>query len=169
MLAGSTRRSAVVGESPTVLVVGELNPYGADPRMALFHLPRRASGDRLRQILGLSDVDYSRLLAKLNLCAGRWSTPAARRRARLVLETGAAPRVLVLLGQRVRDAFGAPDFYRVGVVGEKLVATLPHPSGLCRLWNDPGAVGRARSACEAVAPWVPWGRHGSDSPVIFEP
>lgn len=34
---------------------------------------------------------------------------------------------------------------------------LPHPSGLCREWNDPSAVTRARRVLEFVAPDVPWG------------
>ena len=55
-----------------VLLVGEVNPYGADPRMALYHLPRGASGDRLREILGLDDATYIRRLSRVNLCTGRW-------------------------------------------------------------------------------------------------
>lgn len=29
---------------PEIVLVGELNPYGADPRYALYDLPVRASG-----------------------------------------------------------------------------------------------------------------------------
>ena len=35
------------------ILVGMNNPYGADPAMALYPLPERASGGRLARILGL--------------------------------------------------------------------------------------------------------------------
>lgn len=35
-----------------LIIVGELNPYGSGPSWALHHLPRGASGDRLRQHRG---------------------------------------------------------------------------------------------------------------------
>jgi hypothetical protein len=150
-----------------VILVGELNPFGTDPRLALYHLPRRSSGNRLRVILGLSDAEYARI-PKANLCEGRWRARDAHDRARRLL---ADPETLVyvLLGKRVRDAFRAvcgvaglfADFstYRdSGNVAYTLVA-LPHPSGLCRVWNDPGAAELARDLLRRVAPRVPWGSY----------
>jgi hypothetical protein len=143
---------------PRVLLVGELNPYGADPRMALYHLPRGASGDRLREILGLSDVSYARKLAKVNLCSRSWSATRARAAARYLLD--ASPQeVLVLLGARVRDAFGGPPFFgrstwRRDDGSEIAMVGLPHPSGRNLLWNDPRGRARAAAALCAEAPWV---------------
>lgn len=63
--------------TPPLIIVGEVNPFGADPFFALYHLPRESSGNRLRVIWGLSDHVYAGL-TKVNLCTGRWSMPAAR-------------------------------------------------------------------------------------------
>ena len=63
-----------------VLLVGEANPYGGDPEMALYHLPRGASGDRLREILGLRDATYE-AIPKANLCPQEWDLREARGRA----------------------------------------------------------------------------------------
>jgi uracil-DNA glycosylase len=144
--------------APRVLLVGELNPYGADPRAALYHLPRGASGDRLREILGLSDASYARRLAKVNLCSGQWSAKRAQAAARFLIDTSSQP-VLVLLGARVRDAFGGPPFFgrrtwrrldgsEISMVG------LPHPSGRNLLWNDPANRARAAALLCSAAPWV---------------
>lgn len=75
--------------------------------------------------------------------------------------------VYVLLGRRVRDAFravaGIPglleDFstYRDSGNVAYSLAALPHPSGLCRAWNDPAAAGRARDLLRGCAPEIPWG------------
>jgi len=146
---------AVPEGSPRVVVVGEVNPYGADPSLALYHLPRRASGDRFRTIAGLSDADYLRHLARRNLCLGRWEARSARLAAQAVLGEGF--EVCVLLGRRVADAFGGnASFYLVQREG-RLLLSLPHPSGRCRVWNEPWAAARAREVLRLAAPWVPWG------------
>jgi uracil-DNA glycosylase len=151
-----------------VLLVGEVNPYGADPRMALYHLPRGASGDRLREILGLDDATYGLHLSMVNLCAGRWSTRAARDLAGRLL--AARPeQVFVLLGARVRDALDGPSFLEHelrwvdGGARSKTLLSLPHPSGRNLLWNDPAARGRAREALRQLAPEISWGRADADS------
>ena len=147
-------------QGPRVLLVGELNPYGVDPRFALYFLPRRASGNRLRIILGLSDVDYCRL-SKVNLCSGRWSRDAARREAaRLVDEREES--VFFLLGARVREAFNGPSFFRVSRVTSvrgqsKHLFVLPHPSGLNHMWNDLSNVEAARNSARLLAPGIAWG------------
>ena len=65
-----------------ILLVGESNPYGADPEFALFPLPERASGARLQEILRLSTGEYLRRHDRVNLCAeGKWSGPLARQSA----------------------------------------------------------------------------------------
>lgn len=131
-------------------LVGELNPYGADPDMALYPLPEYASGGRLARILGLSRTEYLRSFERRNLCVGKWSMKAARiAAAQIEREADCAP--LVLLGAKVCDAFGF-EFkpFVACVTGDEVprspVVRLPHPSGLSRLWNEPGAAGRARDA-----------------------
>lgn len=126
-----------------LVFVGELNPYGADPFFALYHLPRNASGNRLREILGLSDVEYS-TITKVNLCTGKWSMPKARQEAAdlLLTQFGGA---IVALGSKVRDAFGGPAFFETQQRAGTTLISLPHPSGLNRMWDAPGSRERARA------------------------
>jgi hypothetical protein len=151
-----------------ILLVGEINPYGSNPRLALYHLPRGAAGDRLRRIFGLSDRAYVRNFDRINLCEGEWSSTLAARRAREIVEDGRWG-VVVLLGRRVQDAFAGPPFFettRLAVgrspgsssgPGSPLLVSLPHPSGRCRLWNDPSSVMRARQILRDAVPWGAWG------------
>lgn len=129
--------------------------------MALYHLPRYASGNRLREIMGLTDAAYEDL-EKVNLCEGRWSVPAARAAARALLAPDAR---YVLLGAKVRAAFAGPAPFERHVHRKSGNATflgLPHPSGRNLIWNDPSARRRAREALRALAPEVPWGRGGAE-------
>jgi len=130
-------------------LIGEMNPYGADPKFALYPLPENASGGRLAKILGLNRTWYMRAWERrINLCVGKWSMKAARLAAKDVqresLDSGAT---LVLLGAKVTQAFGfdfEPFTKLASPVGPREFVILPHPSGLSRLWNEPGAVQRAR-------------------------
>jgi len=147
----------------TVLLVGELNPFGADPYYALYFLPRTSSGNRLRRILGLSDVDYMRRCSRVNLCDRRWDLKAARDRVALLLAER-SETVFVMLGAKVRQAANhlpASPFTMFSLClasgGRRHLVSLPHPSGLCREWDKPGAVERARELLRQVAPEVPWG------------
>ena len=146
----------LVGVPGPLVLVGELNPYGGDPAFALYHLPRGASGDRLREHLGLEDAAYERL-DKMNLCVGTWGVTRARQRAGQVLR---AYRTVVCLGARVREAFGGPEFFAIARRGpergqwRQTIASLPHPSGRNLLWNEPGARGRARRLMMDIAPWL---------------
>lgn len=140
-----------------IILVGEVNPYGMDPNFALYHLPRHASGNRLREHLGLSDVDYEGLL-KANLCDGKWSMKAARVMAGKIYT--ATDDVAVMLGSKVRSAFENFCFVPKFFERHLRLVSLPHPSGLNRLWNEPGARGRARAIMHEVAPEVPWGSSG---------
>lgn len=138
---------------PGLVVVGELNPFGGDPRMALYHLPRGSSGNRLRRIMGLSDAAYEDL-EKVNLCEGEWRSRDARERAKYL--RGLYPR-FVLLGSRVRVAFDGPaPFAQAQQYGLECLG-LPHPSGRNLVWNEEGVVERARAALRALAPEIPWG------------
>lgn len=136
--------------APKPLLVGESNPYGPDPAFALYPLPESSAAGRLcSRVMGLSRGRYLRSFDRANLCAGEWSMREARSRARDLLSV---PRSLyVLCGAKVARAFGVDyePLSRIGVGGLLIpTATLlviPHPSGLCRFWNEPGAFERARA------------------------
>ena len=153
---------AGVEETSSVLLVGEDNPYGQDPRFALFHKPRHASGNRLRQHLGLRDATYEKL-SKINLCTEKWDLREARIRAGVRLNSTYHPylRVIVLLGAKVRSAFSLEKTEFFGVTSipdvKPVLVVLPHPSGRNLLWNQPGARASARGVLKFAAPWVPWG------------
>lgn len=136
----------------SLVLVGESNPYG-DEGFALFYLPRNASGNRLREILGLSDDEYEDI-ARVNLCPGRWSMPRGREAAARLLELH---DVVVCLGVKVRSAFGAPPPFEMEKRGSKTIITLPHPSGLNRAWDVPGSRERARAL---LAPYLPTSKRG---------
>jgi hypothetical protein len=130
------------------LLVGEANPYGADPRYALYPYPERASGHRLATlILGLTPHEYLRRFERVNLCPQKWSMKVARPRALELEAANPYRRPFVLLGRKVADAFGLdiPFFSGYALDGGPFKYYLiPHPSGLCREWNAPDAVQRAR-------------------------
>lgn len=137
-------------KGPRPWLIGELNPYGADPEYALYPLPEYASGGRLARILRMSRGQYLRAFERRNLCTGKWSAPDARKTATAVL-TCAQGAPLVLLGAKVSKAFGFDEFLPwmwhapSPCDGVGPVVVLPHPSGLNRLWNQPDAEQRARS------------------------
>lgn len=136
-----------------VVLVGEMNPYQDRPDFDLYDLPVRASGHRLRTlVLDVPRVDYYRRFVMRNLCVERWSAPAARKRAAELAE--ACPtQTFVLLGKKVRDAFGIYSAKDFDVIQrERTVVLLPHPSGLCRAWNEPGAVRRAQAVLVEACP-----------------
>lgn len=139
------------------LLVGEDNPYSTDPRYALYPLPVNSAGWRLcHRVIGVTTHQYLRHFDRVNLCAGKWSTPEAKATAsKICNESVATGRVVVLLGTKVtRAAFNInPEPFRIhkyyqhcdGLVSLSChVVVLPHPSGLSRVWNEPGAFERAR-------------------------
>lgn len=127
------------------LLVGELNPYGPATEYALYPDPPGCSGWRLCHIvLGMTETVYFAAFDRINLCSRKWSTPYARDEARQLRESGR--RVIVMLGRKVAAAFGhvtQPPFTSIEVFGVTYLA-IPHPSGLCRVWQEPGAIERAR-------------------------
>lgn len=153
------------------VVVGELNPYGADPRYALYDEPASSAGGRLRRLVfGLRRVSYFRHTQRLNLCTGAWDDAAARVAAGDVWRSCVGETTVVLLGRKVARSFGldwAAPFsqHRVGAVEGGLLradavlryVVLPHPSGRCRAWNEVGSFERARGLLREVRPEVPWG------------
>jgi hypothetical protein len=141
-----------------VWLIGEQNPYGANPEHALYPLPEHAAGARLARVLGLQKTEYLRAFVRKNLLTSdRWSVPDARAAARAILGEQPEQDRLVLLGARVATAFGVafrdrlcqppaklllgtPDLFQRA----RMVVVIPHPSGLSREWNTPGIQDRVR-------------------------
>ncbi len=149
------------------ILVGEVNPYGAEPEYALYCLPENSAGGRLqRLVLGVRRTRYLDF-PRYNLCVGKWSIRAARleaERLRLVQHRG---RKLVLLGSKVCGAFGVP-FVPCSLQGGVDSAdtctyvVLPHPSGLNRFWNEPGAFEMARATVQREFPHIDFGSRGEE-------
>lgn len=134
------------------IIVGESNPYGSDPDFALYPSPPGCSGHRLCcLILGMNHDDYLDAFDRVNLVVGKWSMKVAKEKA-CELRRGEGRR-FILCGRKVCDAFNTRfvPFMAFSQGGDRF-AVLPHPSGLCRLWGDPKAFAKARSAVLAIAP-----------------
>lgn len=126
------------------ILVGEDNPYGGDPRFALYPHPEGCAGWRLCcLLLGMRRTDYLREFARTNLCVGGWSIKAARTAAARIA-SGPTERKIIALGAKVSDAFGL-RFRPYHWVDERILV-LPHPSGRCQLWNEEGSFLRAQAA-----------------------
>lgn len=140
-----------------VFLIGEHNPYGSDPRFALYPEPTHSAGGRLCRLLGMQSGAYLHAFERRNLLTlARWSVPAAREAANRVRAELREGDALVLLGARVSSAFGYPFAPLAehrglvhGAVGYE-VLVIPHPSGLSRAWNDPAMGPRVRAAVEAL-------------------
>ena len=138
--------------SDKVLIVGEDNPYGADPEMALYHRPRNAWGNRLREILELTDVEYSKI-KKVNLCEGKWRIRDARfAAAELRVEEW---DLIILCGRKASTAWGfkEKDLPSLFFADERQYFLMPHPSGLNRYWGDPESKDRVRFMLSKTPLW----------------
>lgn len=141
------------------LIVGENNPYSSNPVYALWPDPPHSAGGRLCNVILGMDIDaYCDTFDRVNLLSqAKWSVKEARTRAFELLDD--TRHDFILLGAKVSRAFGmlfspfqtacmrdydTDTYYRFLV--------LPHPSGLCRVWNDPNSIQRTR---EAVAKFYP--------------
>lgn len=139
-----------MGDDPRskIMLVGESNPYGDDPRMSLFPRPPGSAGHRLcHAVLGMTEREYIKTFCRTNLCIGPWHAKNAARAAADIMVQSRSD-ALVLLGARVCRAFGVPfSPFRVERAGidAPIVGILPHPSGRCRIWNVPGSTERARA------------------------
>ena len=132
-------------------LIGEANPYGGDPKFALYPLPVNSAGGRLcRTIMRLEPRQYLHRFERFNLCPEKWSVPIARANA-MRIRTG-DNEITVLCGAKVTRAFFFEfEPFKVHVFpGEgrekRTFIILPHPSGLYRLWGEPRAFERAREA-----------------------
>ena len=153
-----------VASRAKVLLVGEANPYGGDPHFALYPSPDGCAGHRLCcLVMGLARVEYLERFDRVNLCPREWSARQARERARELWGEAVHVRrpAVVLLGRKVASCFQSerrgvpPPFTWTSDTTHINVVYLPHPSGLCREWNAPGAFERARAVLREaeVLPW----------------
>jgi hypothetical protein len=133
------------------MLVGEANPYGADPEFALYPDPSGCAGHRLcHKVMGLDPDDYLARFQRVNLCPSAWSLKVARTKAfGLKVYNIDADVTTVLLGAKVCAAFEVAfvPFTTVGRrarTGQPVYVVLPHPSGLSRAWSKRGAFERAR-------------------------
>lgn len=149
-VGGGEDAAGVYLRRPRPLLVGEVNPHGVDPRMALFPLPKSGAGGRLCRILGLTVTEYIREFDRVNLCLGEWDEEYAEVHAKVLHEELTdTNRVAVLLGNKVMTAFlgrnGQEPFSSYRMNGYTVVV-LPHPSGRCRVWNERSSKEKARKA-----------------------
>lgn len=150
------------------LLIGEQNPYQSDPRLAqrfaLYPDPPGCAGWRLcHKVMQLEEGDYLTRFDRVNLCDGKWSVREARRKADDISRDA---RTYVLFGAKVSSVFGwllnredfkpftryeeaahvhVPRLSPLSLRRPRSYIILPHPSGLSRAWNEPGAFERARA------------------------
>lgn len=136
------------------MLVGEANPYGSDPRYALYPRPEQSAGGRLcTKVLGLARHNYLKLFYRANLCARKWNLKEARINS-LELINRDSIHTYILLGAKVASAFNVPyeplslTVYRTPEKSIRLLV-IPHPSGLCRDWNDVQSYRRVRGFLRA--------------------
>lgn len=119
-----------------------------------------ASGERLARLAGVGPEvlrDRFRLVNLLRYWPG--PEPGGKGSAFPMGEAREAARRLgladgsLLCGRRVAAAFGlarAPYLEWVSI-GARRVAVIPHPSGVCRWWNEPSNLRAARRFLEEAA------------------
>jgi hypothetical protein len=124
------------------VLLGMNNPHRVGDPLS----PDATAGLRLRELSGLSRVDYVAAFDRMNLLeARRWSARAARYAAVEVRRRLAGRRVVVL-GREVWDSIGLPRvdwFVTIGRYGAAWTL-VPHPSGLNRCYNDDANVAAVR-------------------------
>ena len=130
------------------VIIGMNNPYGADPRFALYPLPVGSAGGRLYGMLqeatGIGRQAYLETFERVNLVDGPWKAAAARERA-AQLRPWLIGRHVILLGRAVQAAFGidadplAEVVRTISVIPrfETVYHAVPHPSGRNLWYNNP--------------------------------
>lgn len=152
----------------SILLLGEDNPQSSRPEFQLYPRPSGCSGHRLQSlVLGLPEQDYLAVW-RTNLCSPTWDQLSARQRLRLLLARETPWATVVCLGRKVAKVaemvtnltknhnFRTFDHAELTDVGKRLIF-LPHPSGRCREWNEPGAFRRAQGLMRMASPTINWG------------
>lgn len=126
------------------VLIGMNNPLSTRAGHELFPAPEGCTGHRLWTMLHdrthASRQSYMDTFERRNLVRGiPWDRTAAKARAyEMSCEFEGTGRVVVLLGQEVRAAFGHPPLLiHPQVIGGCTFRQLPHPSGRNRWYNDP--------------------------------
>lgn len=139
------------------------NPYEPDQRYALYPNPPGSAGYRLcYTILGLDERTYLSSFNRRNTMAGEWSIKIARAGALSLYEEVSAGHTVVLLGRQVWAAWHSLMYlhrpkpklhpFEVFEVPKLKYVLLPHPSGLCREWDDSVNIRRAREVIIRASP-----------------
>lgn len=130
-----------VGDRP--ILIGMNNPHSEDPRHALAPYPSGVAGHRLWRMLsdrcGASRLSYMRAFERINLLNSRtWSPLRARAQNENLWSSLRGRRRVVVLGNAVKDVLwlSRVPYLRWTVTDDVRWCLLPHPSGLCRLYND---------------------------------
>ena len=157
----------------SILLIGEDNPQSSHPAHALVCYPDGCAGHRLQeQILGIVPDEYLAIW-RANLCCPSWSQAEARLRFGLLMTMRGRPWTrVVCLGRKVSkiaEEWTATVNQGLGFslrpfgacfTDDVMLASLPHPSGRCREWNDPRSYDRAARVMREIAPGIAWGGGG---------
>lgn len=128
-----------------VVILGMNNPHSERPDSALLPWPRGVAGYRLwsmvHDVCGVSRAEYCRLTDRRNLLDARtWCHRAATERLQDV-GTMLQGRRVIVLGRTLAHLMWLPSTTPASWVANSrfgcTVAYIPHPSGLCRDYNDP--------------------------------
>ena len=119
------------------------NPHSARPDAALLPYPRGVAGHRLwsmvNEVCGVSRAEYCRLTERVNLLDSRTWDPSAAREGAAARWKALEGRRAVVLGASARNVLWLPAVgpasWSAGPGGVTW-AYLPHPSGLCRDYNN---------------------------------
>ena len=142
--------SVVLLSGRSVVLVGEAPSRRSDPRRPL----DGPCGSRLERLAEIPVGSLGDRCVAVNLLPA-WPGRRGKGAAFPMAEARAAAaelvpllegRAVLLLGRRVAAAFGVVDWpYLVPMrwEGGPVAAVVPHPSGVCRWWNDPEASRRA--------------------------
>jgi uracil-DNA glycosylase len=118
------------------------------------------TGRKIAALMGISHADFLARFDGTNLLehypgkSGRgdaFDVRLASVYARVIWPT--LPRRVVFVGKRVATAFGFADLAPCSWVesGDRLVALLPHPSGVNHWWNDAGNREKGRAFLRELA------------------
>lgn len=130
------------------VVVGEVPGAHTHEDLPMFPSPVTSSAGRLMEMSKLTPAQYLGCLYRRNVCYRRWSEGEASNTARLIVSSLFDHKDLfvVMCGHKVAAAFGVPcSYWMLGRLESRNCYTvIPHPSGLNRVYNDPGARERTR-------------------------
>ena len=132
-------QGTVAGMGERILIVGMNNPISTNPKHALWPDPVNCTGWRLWKLLeartGATAEQYTQAFDRTNMVIGNWDRGAAlewwvQSRDRIREEYD----VCLLLGAATRAAAEMTQLPDLCIRGG--IATLPHPSGLNRWYNN---------------------------------